>query len=239
MTVSYGLNPMAGRPLSAPVSAPAEAGASTEDRLLVAAERLFAERGFAATSVRDITAEAGTSVAAVNYHFGGKDKLYRELFVRRLRAMREQRLAAIRRVLEEADAASLPLDPRRLLRAFADAFLAPVSDWERGRNLVKLMTREFVDRNLPPEIFCQEMIRPVEAAFVAALRRAVPGLEEREAVLAAHFVVAQLMYVVDMASLVGTLDGRHALGTSFSSLADDIVRFSTAGLAAYAPGKNA
>ncbi len=234
---------MTGDPLPAPTPPPAEAGPSTEGRLLAAAEKLFAERGFAATSVRDITSEAGTSVAAVNYHFGSKDSLYRELFVLRLRGMREQRLRAIRQVLEAADeaagAAPGAVDPAHLLRAFAGAFLEPVSDWERGRNLVRLLTREFVDRNLPPEIFCDEMIRPVEAAFVAALRRAVPGLGEREAVLVAHFFVAQLMYIVDMAELVGTLDGRHALGSSFEALVDEIVRFSTAGLAAYAPGKTA
>jgi len=218
---------------------PPEAGASTEERLLAAAEKLFAERGFAATSVRDITAEAGTSVAAVNYHFGGKDSLYRELFVGLLRGMREQRLDAIRRVVAEADGADQPIDPTRLLRAFAVSFLEPVSDRVRGRNLVKLMTRELVDPTLPPQVFCEEMVQPVETALVAALRRAAPGLGEREAVLVAHLFVAQLMYVVDIASLADTFDESHALGGSLASLTDDIVRFSTAGLAAYAPGKNA
>jgi len=219
--------------------APTEAGASTEERLLAAAEKLFAERGFAAASIRDITAEAGTSVAAVNYHFGGKDSLYRELFLRRLRGMREQRLLAIERVVAEADETGRPLDPSRLLRSFAVSFLEPVADPERGRSLVKLMTRELIDPYLPPAVFCEEMVQPVEAAFVAALRRAVPGLGEREAVLAVHCFVAQLMYVVDIASLVGTVDGHPALGGSLASLTDEIVRFSTAGLAAFAPGKNA
>lgn len=218
--------------------APDEPG-TTEERLLAAAERRFAERGFAATSVRDITTEAGTSVAAINYHFGSKENLYRELFVRRLGAMREQRLGAIRQVVAAAERAGTAIDPARLLRAFADAFLEPVADPERGRDLVKLLTREFVDRNLPPEVFCDEMIRPVETAFAEALRRAVPGLGRPEAVRTVHFFVAQLMYVVDLASLVGTLDTRHALGSPFSSLADEIVRFTTAGLAAYAPGTNA
>ncbi|MCU0254575.1 MAG: TetR/AcrR family transcriptional regulator [Acidobacteria bacterium] len=219
--------------------APPEAGASTEERLLAAAERLFAERGFAATSVRDITAEAGTSVAAVNYHFGGKDNLYRDLFLGRLRALREQRLAAIGRVVAEAERAAAPIDPGVLLRAFADAFLEPVADPERGRNLVRLLTREFVDGNLPPAVFCEEMIRPVESAFAGALRQALPGIGERGSVLAVHFFVAQLMYVVDIAALAGALDDPHALGGSLASLTDEIVRFSTAGLSAFAPGTNA
>jgi AcrR family transcriptional regulator len=47
----------------------------TRDRLLAEGWRLFSERGFEATSVRDITAAAGANLAAVSYHFGGKDKL--------------------------------------------------------------------------------------------------------------------------------------------------------------------
>jgi AcrR family transcriptional regulator len=45
---------------------------STKDRILDAVERLFAERGYAATSLRIVTAEAGVNLAAVNYHFGSK-----------------------------------------------------------------------------------------------------------------------------------------------------------------------
>src|SRR5207247_5993504 len=68
----------------------------TRERVLDAAERLFAERGFRATSIRDITAAARCNVAAVNYHFGGKVGLYREMFRRRLAALRERRVAGLR-----------------------------------------------------------------------------------------------------------------------------------------------
>ena len=50
----------------------ADVGAQTRERLLETAERLFSQRGYAVTSVRDITAEASCNVAAVTYHFGGK-----------------------------------------------------------------------------------------------------------------------------------------------------------------------
>src|SRR6266446_2870372 len=94
----------------------------TRERLLDAAEKLFAARGFRATSVRDITAEAGCNLAAVNYHFGGKVNLYREMFHRRLGALREQRIASLRRALAAAgNRASLEM----LLRAFTTAFLEP------------------------------------------------------------------------------------------------------------------
>ena len=54
------------------------------ERLLDAAEKLFCEKGYEGTSVRDITAEAGCNIAAVIYHFGGKERLYQEMFRRRL-----------------------------------------------------------------------------------------------------------------------------------------------------------
>ena len=56
----------------------------TRDRLLDTAERLFAERGIDATSLRHITAEADANLASVNYHFGTKEELVRELFARRI-----------------------------------------------------------------------------------------------------------------------------------------------------------
>ena len=80
-----------------------EVGGPTRERLLDVAERLFAERGFGATSVRGITAEAGCNLAAVNYHFGGKDQLYEEVFRRRLGVMREHRLSSIRDTLAAAE----------------------------------------------------------------------------------------------------------------------------------------
>ncbi len=52
----------------------------TRTAILRAAERLYADRGFADVTLRDIVAEAGVNLAAVNYHFGSKDELISELF---------------------------------------------------------------------------------------------------------------------------------------------------------------
>ena len=54
----------------------------TVERILDAAQQLFAERGFAETSLRTITARAGVNLAAVNYHFGSKDALIQAVFMR-------------------------------------------------------------------------------------------------------------------------------------------------------------
>src|SRR6218665_111665 len=66
-------------------------------RLVEAAEKLFAEKGFEAVSVRDITKEAGANVAAVNYHFGSREGLVVAVISRYLIPVSQERLASLER----------------------------------------------------------------------------------------------------------------------------------------------
>ena len=68
-----------------------EAPVATKDRILDAAESLFMEHGFEATSLRSITAAAGVNLAAVNYHFGSKEELFQAVLTRRLDPMNQER----------------------------------------------------------------------------------------------------------------------------------------------------
>jgi AcrR family transcriptional regulator len=65
---------------------------NTKDRILGAAEELFAVHGFAGTSLRQVTSRADVNIAAVNYHFGSKENLVNEVFRRRMDDMSEKRL---------------------------------------------------------------------------------------------------------------------------------------------------
>jgi len=167
-----------------------EVGALTRERLLDTAERLFAERGFASTSVRDLTAAAECNLAAVNYHFGGKANLYREAFLRGLTVLREQRIAALSEAMAHRPAPRV----EKVLHAFATAFVAPL-DGSRGPLLFQLWMRELLDPQLPPETFAAEMILPIRRALVGALRSLEPTLPEREAVLCIQSFIAQLSNV--------------------------------------------
>ena len=72
-----------------------------QDRLLDAAEELFCEQGFEGTSIRELAAAAGCNIASVNYYFGGKDKLYLEVWSRHLLYMRDTRITSIQKVMSE------------------------------------------------------------------------------------------------------------------------------------------
>ena len=153
----------------------ADHGAETRTRLLDTAECLFAERGFAGTSVRDITADAGCNLAAVNYHFGGKQNLYREVFRRRLAALREQRLASIRTTHEGMGSLEA------VLAAFAGAFFEPLLQRGRSRSVLDLLQREMLDPQLPPDLYRSEFVEPINGALVSAMMRAMPDLDIRSA----------------------------------------------------------
>lgn len=212
------------------VSQPSEGRMQTCDRLLDVSERLFAERGFRATSVRDITSEARCNIAAVNYYFGGKDNLYREMFRRRLRALREERIESIRRAVDQ-DGATPSLEG--LLRAFITTFLRPLADESADRFYFQLISRELVDPHLSPDIFLAEMIEPVQNAWTHAVRAVMPDLDERSARLCFHALVGQLLHVVKVQKLLGSQGQKEQW--SAQELVEHIVRFSVGGIRACLP----
>src|SRR5260221_14587037 len=87
----------------------------TKDRILDAAEALFMEHGFEATSLRAITAAGDVNLAAVNYHFGTKEELFQAVLTRRLDPMNQDRVALLTRL--ESDAVPDPLSCERILMA--------------------------------------------------------------------------------------------------------------------------
>ena len=91
----------------------------TERRLILAAERLFAERGVDAVSLRAINAAAGTNVASLHYHFGSKEALLEALIRERSQEVSRRRAARLDR-LEAAEKVGA--------RSLAEAFAVPVAE---------------------------------------------------------------------------------------------------------------
>lgn len=112
---------------------------ATRGRLIEAATRLFAERGFRHVPVRDICAAAEANVAAVNYHFGGKMGLYREVIDSAAAVARESTALAIR--------AGQRLPPREQLRRYIEVLYARIAttDAERPGCLQQIIHREMAE----------------------------------------------------------------------------------------------
>lgn len=205
-----------------------EGGGPTRERLLETAERLFAEKGFDATSVRVITAEAGCNLAAVNYHFGGKDELYEEIFRRRLAALRSQRLAVIRSMVGDC------ADLETLLREFAKTFVEPFVAAGEGRMWQRLLWREMVEPHLREGLFAEQIITPVHEELAAALVPACPGLDLETARRCTYSLVGQLVHFMRLERYFDGTPGEGAGRLPMPELVDHVVRFSAAGIRALA-----
>lgn len=203
-----------------------ELGVQTRERLLDAAEDLFAEYGFSATSVRDITSSAGCNLAAVNYHFRGKQNLYREVFRRRLAELRDRRIASIR------DACRGIRSLEEILEAFAAAFLEPLVGGSRGRLLMALIAREMLDPQLPAELFKTEFIEPVHEVLVEALVATAPGLTSQSARLCALEVTGQLLLIAQRKGRAWFDPAWEAGLPPLAEIVAHIARFSAAGVRA-------
>ena len=202
-------------------------GKESRERLLSAGTALFARHGYAATAVRDITNVANCNIAAVNYHFGGKEKLYVEVFNRQLAVLRERRIRGIRSVLQEyGQDATIEM----LVRSFAQAFLEPLQDESQGRRLIMLMMRELLDPILPKGMIYEQMVGPVTAVFCDTVKTICPVLDDEVVLRCNMSLVGQLLLTVQVRNLFkGFGDIEHPI-LDLPKMVEHIVGFTTAGI---------
>ena len=168
---------------------------STKERILDAAEKLFMERGFVATSMRMITAKAKVNLAAVNYHFGSKEELIKAIFSRRLGPLNRERIAHLD-ALEQA-AAGKPLTPEQILEAYVSFALHLGRDpLQGGAVFLRLLGRVFAEPPGYMKTFLSEQYRGVVRRFKTAFTRALPHLPEEELVWRMHFMFGVVAYTM-------------------------------------------
>src|SRR6202521_5752648 len=118
--------------------------ADTKTRILDAAEQLFMEHGFEATSLRSLTTAASVNLAAVNYHFGSKEELFEAVLTRRLDPMNQERIELLEKT--EREAGGRPLSCETILFAMLIPALRLARDERRGgKNFLRLLGRASAD----------------------------------------------------------------------------------------------
>ena len=204
---------------------------SVQDRLLDTAERLFCEHGFKGTSIRDIASSAGCNIASVNYYFGGKEKLYEEVWRRHLIPMRDARIASINEVISRAETKP---DLEDLLRSFAYTFVGSMVGAGGALRLSKLMAREYIDSHLPTNMFIDEFIMPTITAMQDALMKTCPHLDESKVLMVIFSLLGQLVHLVHVKTIFEHVVDESNLPAFDSDVAiEHIVKFSAAGIGAY------
>ncbi len=162
-------------------------GQDTRTRILDAAERLFAEQGFAGTSLRQITREAGVNLAAVNYHFGSREQLIHEVFARLVGPVNRERLACLEERRAAAGEEPLPLE--QILECLAGPALRRGGDRLRMRLAARVLSEPGV---YSPEDF-HRLFAEIAERFLGELARTLPDLPAAEIAWRFHFFVGALL----------------------------------------------
>jgi AcrR family transcriptional regulator len=182
-----------------------QTSADTKTRILDAAEGLFMEHGFEATSLRSLTAAAGVNLAAVNYHFGSKEELFQAVLTRRLDPMNKERIDLIDKL--EREAAGKPIACERILFAMLIPALRLARDEELGgQHFLRLVGRAYADPAPFIRHFLSEQYAEMIGRYKEAFHKALPHLSRQELTWRLHFVMGALSYTLLGADLLKLFD---------------------------------
>lgn len=163
--------------MSSPQSPPPITEADARTRLLDAAEKLFAEHGLAATSIRDLAREAGVNVAAINYYFGSKENLYAEMLRHSFMSSRDS-LPRLEAILAQAQVQGTPQAAAEAIRLFVKEFMLALFESDRSHRRACLMAREMSDPSPALTLVIDEYIGPktrILAQLILQLRPDLTG----------------------------------------------------------------
>lgn len=200
---------------------------TARDRILDAAERLFARRGFYGVSIRDITAAAGVDVALASYHFGRKLELFAAVLERRAAVLNELRLER----LEECRRRAAPKAPS--VEDIVDAFTHPLLERSaRGGAGWKSYFALIAQINNSAEFGASMMTRHFDALvqhFIQALREVLPGSDERDLYWSYHFLTGALTLTFAETGRIDNLSGGVCRANDLESVHERLVPFVAAG----------
>ncbi len=201
-----------------------------KDRILDAAEQLFARHGFYGVSVRDITKAADVDVALVSYHFGGKRELFAAVFQRRAEQLNPERLA----MLENVRRAALPGIPT--LEQIVNAFTHPLLERSaRGGAGWKSYFALVAQVNNSPEwapVLMTQHFDPLVEKFIAALREVLPGCSAREIYWGYQFLTGALTLTFAETGRIDRLSGGLCESSDLDSVHERLAPFVAAGFQA-------
>lgn len=156
--------------------------------ILLAAEKLFAQHGYHAVSLRDIAAEAGVPVALVAYYYGAKQALYHAIFESWLPGIQRRRA-----LLDEALGATGGPTLEAVLAAFIGPLVAMNGDPE-GRYFAKMAARDLSSPTPESEQAQREFFDPMANAFIDALQRLFPRRSRADVAWCYQFMLGAVLH---------------------------------------------
>lgn len=204
----------------------------TSERILDAAEELFAIRGYEGTSTRAIVAKSGDTIGSVNYHFGSKEKLLREVVKRRFELIADARRERYRQ------ASSAALGGKPGLQAVVEAIILPYLERAMRGGPGWLSYTHLIGALLySPRIYHKIMAKltePTAREFIGWITDALPAADPKDIAYAYEFMIGSMVECCAEISVdrVRTITDGLCSSADYDAVSGRLVRFITAGIEA-------
>ena len=210
----------------------AEQKQQTRNRILDAAEELFAQRSYEGVSVRQIMHQADADVSLAYYHFKSKRDLFDQVMLRRVETLNDLRLKALeaveRRHPDDAPTAEEIIEA--FTRPLLDLLATEHEDWTHYFQLIAQI-------NSSPEWGGELMTRyfdPLVSRFIKALRKALPDIEEADLYWSYHFLSGALTLTFAETGRIDNLSNGVCRSSDMRAIGECMPRFLAAGFRALA-----
>ncbi len=203
----------------------------TRERILNAAEKLFAERGFHGVTVRQITREAGVDVALANYHFGPKTALYATVLHRRADIIIEERMKLLDEVERRANGKPALLD---IIAAYAQPYISRAKPEEpEWRAYFRVLAHANTSPEWSADVF-SDSFNPQVRRFIGSLRLALPDCPVERLYWCYHFFSGALTLSFAQTGRVDDISEGRCADRDIASFYRYLIPFVTAGTKAVA-----
>lgn len=202
---------------------------SSPDRILDAAEQLFSRRGFYGASLRDIAKQASVQMSLVNYHFGPKEELFRQVVRRRADAHASAIAASSQALLEEQERHPVAVEDviRALLAPIIDRYINGGDGW---RNYIQLLSRashQHQDASfIAPFV---ETYQPIMDRYTNEFLLLFPQSVKTDVFWSIVFLEAALANILLQSTLAERVSQGAFTATDLSGVLERMVRFFGAG----------
>ena len=203
---------------------------STKNKILDAAEILFADKGFNGTSLREITSKAEVNLAAVNYHFGSKKELIKSVMSRYMNEFSPRLENALQVLCDNNENPTLV----EVFSTFVEPLLSLNTFKENGTSqFLQLLGRGYIDNQGFLRWFLTTQYPNVISHFVAAVQKAYPELTAEEMFWRLHFTMGTVVFTMSSSdALIDIAQSDFNKEMDISSVIQQVIPYISAGVAA-------
>lgn len=206
-------------------------GDATRSKILDAAERLFAERGYTAVSMRSITGAAGVNVAAIHFHFASKEALFEAIFNRRVQPINAARLVGLRAAQSRGSRHGVDLSS--VLNAFVAPHLEAAKGFDAGSIvLLQFMARAAAEPDASIQAVLSKEFDPVWVELSKAVRRALPDASNEAIGWGLFFALGALYFINPGRGWLAALTSNRCNASDAEAAMQYLLPFLTAGMRA-------